>query len=338
MKCSSIWFAPILIASTLLLSAAASSTPSREPAAKGQTEQTQRHKLEAESSRSQAQTTPVRAAIKPVPLQKPVHERTSPTGEQKADYVWLGLLVNGVIACGTLILAVVGICQSRAARDAAIQAGKQTEALEKTLAATEKAADAALKSAHVAETQLRQAERGWVAFEVVGMQGAEYIFSRLRRLHPRLREPDDSTTVEIIRLRIQYRFNNGGRTPVRLISGSVEFVSRDPRTLPVEPVYADDQETSESLLSPGNSATNSLVLQMFPPRFEAFVLGREALIIFGFVKYRDIVASGEAAEHETRFRMECHFPGFVQEPNGDISAAGPIYFASNGPEAYNRYT
>jgi hypothetical protein len=83
---------------------------------------------------------------------------------------------------------------------------------------------------------------------------------------------------------------------------------------------------------------NSLAVRLFPPRFEAFVRGREVLIIFGFVMYRDVITSGQEAEHESRFRMECHFPGYTVAPNGEVVFDEPLYFAFMGPDAYNRCT
>ncbi|MBF6567408.1 MAG: hypothetical protein IVW54_00865 [Candidatus Binataceae bacterium] len=205
------------------------------------------------------------------------------------------------------------------------------------LNAARRAAEAATKSADVAERQLRHAERAWIAFEVTELNGTRQIFNRIQKLQPTLREPESSPTVEIVQLRIHYRFNNCGRTPARLINGSVQLICADPFTLPVPPNYPLS-EVQESLLPPGNSAVNSLIVQLFPPRFEGFVKNQESLIIFGFIRYRDVIGEGAESTHETRFRMECRFPGYINAPGGDISFAEPLYFFFSGPESYNRYT
>ena len=120
------------------------------------------------------------------------------------------------------------------------------------------------------------------------------------------------------------------------MSGSVQFVCADPNALPREPVYPL-QAMPDSLLPQGYSPTNSLLVQLFPPQFRNFVTGRETLILFGFVQYGDIIGQGADSIHESRFRMECRFPGYISMPNGEI-APEPLYFTVAGPEAYNRYS
>jgi hypothetical protein len=307
----------VLVASALILSAA-SATPSDD-----------RYTAQIEQTAREQQTDPTPAAA------VRDQSRAAPTGTQTPAYTqnysypapetWLtffgqiATIVSSILltifTCG---LWITSIWQWRAIKEQA------------QIAQT--GADAATKSANVAEKQLRHAERAWIAFEVTELYGAEQIFDRIRKLQPVLRELEASPTVDIVQLRVRYRFNNCGRTPARLIAGSVEFICADSTILPIQPNYPMIPEMSESLLPPRNSEVNSLVVQLFPPGFEKFVRHQESLIIFGFVRYRDVIGEGDASIHETRFRMECHFP------RGDLSLAGPLYFAFAGPESYNCYT
>jgi len=221
-----------------------------------------------------------------------------------------------------------------------IFAGWQMVFLRRSTKSMEIATQAAREAADTAERALVHAERAWLAFEVVDIQGGEDVRARIERLLPTLREPADSLTVDIIRMRIRYRFNNCGRTPARLIAGDIQFVCANPTRLNQEPVYQHTESMPESLMPPGLSAINSKTVNLYPPRFEQFVKNSENLIIFGYVRYRDVVGDPrqEPVTHETRFRMECRFPGYVRAPDGKVVFAGPWYFQYAGPNAYNRYT
>jgi hypothetical protein len=126
------------------------------------------------------------------------------------------------------------------------------------------AAMAAREAADTAERALSHAERAWLAFEIVDIQGLNYVRARIERLFPTLREPVDSPTVEIIKMRVSYRLNNCGRTPARLVAEDIQFICADPTSLPQEPVYSR-KEAPESLMPPGLSATNSRTVDLYPP-------------------------------------------------------------------------
>jgi hypothetical protein len=221
-----------------------------------------------------------------------------------------------------------------------IFAGWQMCFVRRSAVSMEGVTEAARNAADTAERALVHAERAWLAFEVVDMKGWEFVRQRIERLWPSLRETEDSPTLEIVRLRVHYRLDNCGRTPARLIAGDIQLICADPISLPGQPIYADSR-APESLLPPGLSATNSQSVNLYPPRFEQFAKGRESLIIFGYVRYRDVVADPEkeSVPHESRFRMECRFPQYARNSQtGKIAFDEPIYFQFAGPEAYNRYT
>jgi hypothetical protein len=248
-----------------------------------------------------------------------------------ANLISLGLLIVGIVYSRYAWKQWAAIKeQAKIANDALVENRKAADA-------AKDAAKAAMRNADVAEKQLHCTERPWIAFEPTKILGTKSIVDRIKRLHPSLQEPPDSPTVEIIQISVQYRFNNCGRTPARLVWGDVQLICADPKSLPSEPFYRFIP-TPESLLPPGRSAINSLTVPLFPPAFEKFVRGRESLILIGFVQYRDVIGEADGPPHESRFRMECDFPGYDISGGKEVSFAGPFYFASAGNERYNRYT
>ncbi len=269
-----------------------------------------------------------------------LNQQTKPETEQAHAYRegWHSpsVLVQIVLAGVGIAYTIVALLQWYAIRKQVKLATVSLKINRIAADAAKMAAEAAKQSAELAQTQLTQAERAWIAFEVTGLKGIEHVTDRIRKLHPSLREPENSPTVEIVILRLEYRFNNCGRTPARLVAGSIDFVCNKPSDLSV-PRYRD-MRPLESLLPPGPASTLSIDIKMFPPRFEQFVTGSEALIVFGFIRYYDIVAIGDKALHESRFRMECRFPGYVLGNEGQVIIHEPLCFAYAGPEAYNRHT
>jgi ribosome-binding ATPase YchF (GTP1/OBG family) len=72
------------------------------------------------------------------------------------------LVINGVLALGTFILAIVGIYQARAARDAANEAKRQADALDRTLGETKKIAEAAISNTEAAKKQALVLEKSFL--------------------------------------------------------------------------------------------------------------------------------------------------------------------------------
>lgn len=309
----------ILIASALLLSAASNVT------AEGPSEPNQRSKTQpSPQAYSQIASPTMTATLQPTATPTAQAGATYTYNEYKQSSPW-GDLPTWLEAIATIGLVVFAFWQMDFVR-------RSTDSMEAATTAAGKAAD-------TAERALIHAERAWLAFEVVDIQGLDHVRARIERLLPLLREPADSPTIEIIKIRVRYRLNNCGRTPARLIAGDIQFVCANPTSLPQKPAYPHT-ETPESLMPPGLSATNSKTIDLYPPGFEQFVEGRENLIIFGYVRYRDVVGDPrqEPITHETRFRMECRFPGYVRAGDGKVVFAEPWYFQYTGPEAYNRYT
>ena len=74
----------------------------------------------------------------------------------------LMLEINGVLALATLILAIVGIFQAIAARQAANEAKRQADALDKSLKETEKIAEATILNTEAAAKQALLLEKSFV--------------------------------------------------------------------------------------------------------------------------------------------------------------------------------
>jgi hypothetical protein len=340
MKHSSTWFALILIASALLLSAAKlgnANAQSALPSARNEQQSQTTDRPTDTSYPTPAPAAPVPSLTVPETTPQTPDASAKPTNrwQQLYQHVWpplwstfsppvwsnWGLIVVAAVA------AYVGLMTLDAIR-------RSNRVAVRVARAANKSANAARKSADVAERQLHRTERPWIAFEATKILGTKYIVDRIKRLHPMLQEKPDSLTVEIIQVSVQYRFDNCGRTPARLVGGDVQLICADPKSLPVEPIYRFIS-TPESLLPPGYSADNSLTVRLFPPAFEKFVRRQESLILFGFVQYRDVIGEDNGPLHESRFRMECEFPGY---DIGKSELVGPFYFAFAGADSYNRYT
>lgn len=69
------------------------------------------------------------------------------------------LEINRILAFATLILAIVGIFQALAAHQAANEAKRQADSLDKTLSETKKSADAAVQNADAAKEQVLMLEK-----------------------------------------------------------------------------------------------------------------------------------------------------------------------------------
>jgi hypothetical protein len=163
-------FIAILIASAILLSGvkggAQNTGPKPRPTPKSQTEQAERHNQTAQPTYTPPQPFISRAVIETPPLQTPTASPT-PKGDNEAnDYVGLGLAINGILASATLILAIVGIYQARAARDAANEAKRQANALDTTLTHTKQSADAAVANAEATAKQVVTLEKTLAATQI----------------------------------------------------------------------------------------------------------------------------------------------------------------------------
>jgi hypothetical protein len=324
MKLSNTWFALILIASALLLSAARSANdePSSQQHAK---------KIEEPSREYVASGDPVATPINQSAAEKGNGRSggetynyngnfnyTPPPSPPESDWAVAGEIAS--VASAVLVAVFTALLW---------HVSRQQKELMKTAEETSR------RSVTIASLALN-AERPWIAFEVTKLQGTKSIVDRIKKLHPTLREPADSLIIEILQISVEYRVNNCGRTPARLVAGDIQFVCANRDSLnPQQPPYRPTK-TPESLLPPGQSAINSLTVRLFPPMFEKFVRGRESLIVFGFIQYRDVIAE-DGPLHESRFRMECDFPGY-DPAGGEFTLAGPFYFAFAGPDSYNRYT
>lgn len=228
-----------------------------------------------------------------------------------------------------------GIIEALSTLGLLVFAGWQMCFLRQSIKAMEAATTAAREAADTAERALILAERAWVAFEVVGIEGLEQVRTGIER-----RSLFNPETVDVITIAVSYRFNNCGKTPARLIVGDVQFKNANPASLPSIPVYSPRVEMPELLIPPGPSAINSKRVELYPPQFKQFIEGNEKLIIFGYVNYRDVVSDPrkEPIIHKTHFRMECRFPGYINTPDGKVAYLGPWFFEYDGPVAYNQFT
>ncbi len=327
MKLSNTWYALILIASALLLRVAGPSANALQNEKDNQT-----HDDHPQEQSEPAQVQP--PVLVPSPayyaailgeLRTIIREELANDKQKHADRNDWDTPAFWV----SVALAIVGAAYT-------IIAYRQLNAISVQSVIAAEMARAANKSADVAERQLSRTERPWISFEATKILGTKYIVDRIKRLHPTLQERPDSLTVEIIQISVQYRFNNSGRTPARLVGGDVQLICADPKSLPIEPFYRFIP-TPASLLPPGNSAVNSLTVRIFPHTCVRLVRRVDSLILFGFVQYRDVIGEDYGPLHESRFRVECDFPGY-DPAGGKFTLAGPFYFAFAGPDSYNRYT
>ncbi len=179
--------------------------------------------------------------------------------------------------------------------------------------------------AEIANNMLLQgekAERAWIDFDVTTpIQGDG--FQDLIGIRESLPVPDGV----VLRLRIRYRWVNGGKTMGRAIDGRVRFVCIDPNTLPAEPNYGVATEAFPPflVLPTARITLQPLYLMLNTQDIRQLFAGDRVLMVQGFLDYFDIFDD----PHLTRICMFMRFPGVWPAPVG---------FRLGGPKSYNLHT
>jgi hypothetical protein len=191
-----------------------------------------------------------RDATTPVPN----HQPNASKSQQESKYIWDGLMINGILALATLVLAIVGICQARAAT-----AGAR---------AAQASADAAKDNARTAERAFYTTSRPWVLVS------------------------DFEIGPSVLGPVITYKIYNAGPTPA-ILSGVVirADVSTLQPTLYHEYLEPTATRVIAIHVPPHSDATNGFFLQEFRPTVSDanrrdMQTGAKWLYCYGLVRYR----------------------------------------------------
>jgi hypothetical protein len=261
----------ILIALALLLSGVKSGAqnlgPKPRPTTKSQTEQTERHNQAAQPSYTPPQPLISRAVIQTPPLQTPTASPTPQGNKEESGYIGFGLAINGLLALATLILAIVGICQARAAA---------------------RSADAAKDSADIARRALDELEVPYVSIGQITPQ----VLAPREELPPGA-APILYTPKALPVVSFQFNLRNHGRSVAEVTSVYSQLSIVD--KLPMPPEYSGDSDLSAFPIGP-NSDTGSVQWEAaywFPTGkrdedFDLLLSEAKQLVCFGYIRYTDV--------------------------------------------------
>jgi hypothetical protein len=206
---------------------------------------------------------------------------------------------NGVLAIATLILAIVGISQARAARHAAKAAGRQAETLGETLIETRKAADAAKLSAEVAKAALH-IDRPYLVVEECRFQGLPDR-GPIKPFDPSV---SVSRVLEVMAGQISVR--NVGKGPA-IIHEVVARLGRLESLPELRDFHACEVMAGlRDVIRPDDS------LAYLTPIFQGFILknqeecdqimsGKTTITMYGCIRYWDVFSKQAEAPFETGF-------------------------------------
>ena len=170
----------------------------------------------------------------------------------------------------------------------------------------------------------RLSERPWVSIdnkiEVNGLRELGDFRRDLTPVKQNLRNPD-----WIMRIHARYSFLNSGKTPARITEMGLVFRTTVELKLPKEPNYGALGRKLTFILPPNRPFETSAVLPLTPAHIVDLISSNQVMIFYGYVKYVDVLDE----THESRFCQIARIP-----PIADY----PIFFAFDGPEAYNKYT
>jgi hypothetical protein len=125
-------------------------------------------------------------------------------------------------------------------------------------------------------------------------------------------------------LGVDWSATNYGRSPARLVGGSVEFEFRD-WPLPPTPAYTNNAPFAPMPL-PHRSRPHRLRAEPFgltPNDREPLNNGHKAVVLFGFLTYLDVLNQ----KHTTKFCWVWR-----------VNDGGDLQFGANGPDAWHEYT
>lgn len=204
---------------------------------------------------------------------------------------------------------------------------KEQSALQKgALAATKTAAEAATvdaKNTSAALEHSKRAERAWIVFEITEFVGQNLLlgfWTDPGRL--------DTEKPQMLKLGVRGNFRNGGRTPAHVTAGVLLMGAVVEGELPPEPNFGSGwrMPVPEVLLIPSAVAPAELAIQIDGAQLRDLALSARALIVYGFVTYKDVWEE----PHDTRFSLLLRLP--------KTRVGQPVGFVYGGPPAYNRYT
>ncbi len=218
--------------------------------------------------------------------------------DRLSRYDFWSLLAQYLIFAATLIYACVAISQLYAIH-------RQADLAQKTL------------------TMLGMAERAWVAFDLENIDGFSDLLSH--RSPQRVR----SLGITIVGLTANYSLINCGKTPAHVDFGGVlmRFVA-DIDELPQEPDYRGIGEIPV-IMPPGRPVNGRTPIVLLYEHVQSLLNNpKSAIMVYGAVRYRDVLSEASHAPHESRF---CYLAQFPPEREGFMVKVG-------GPKSYNHYT
>jgi hypothetical protein len=335
----------ILVASALLL-CALSPSPQPSPAPTPRPTGTQSGEISAlsnhETTTNQQTASPSAVVTEQGNAARYIHKETKYAG-QPTPPIPPAIIINNrdlVVEVATGVLAFVGLLQvillaytygtnkrnAQAASANAIAAEKQVKALQEALVEARRTAEAAKKSADVAERALVDIERPHLLFENFKMGGFKKRIEGEEEMLKALSPVERMAQPRI--LRVTYRIKNYGKSPAWVVSSVVRFKIAVPR-LEGGPDYGRYPQFVGYVLPAGEERTAERFLEggALTEEWRLRIVGGQAveLVVYGFVDYTDIFQRSHRSAFAARYVV-----GGGSDP-GD-------YFQPTGAALYWTYT
>lgn len=204
------------------------------------------------------------------------------------SHIWVALIalgINGVLALGTLILAMFSI--------------RQAKTLDKTLAETRKAADAAVAQAEATRNALEETRRAGQLTER-SVEIAEQSL-RVQRAYVYVIPTVETSTKNDVPKSVTCKIVNRGRTPAIITETALHArILEGSKHPPEMPSYKPNSTNILLEADPsglGGGITSHPRLNLSDEQWSAIKQGESALIVYGYVRYCDIFGK----HHRTGF-------------------------------------
>jgi hypothetical protein len=168
------------------------------------------------------------------------------------------------------------------------------------------------------------AEQAWVAFDLEKIEGFQDLLAFRSEQHVL------NSGIIIIDLTAKYSLINCGKTPANIDVGGVlmKFV-KNIDELPEEPDYTGIGEVP-AIMSPNHPVNGLTPIIVLHEDIQSLLNNpKSAIMVYGTVRYRDVLSEVSHALHESRFCYLGQFP--PKERGGFMIKIG-------GPKSYNRYS
>lgn len=221
---------------------------------------------------------------------------------------------NWILAIFAVVAAVIGLRTLG-------RINTQAKAAVVALRINRVAANAALRSAKVAEQTVVDLERPWIFIDLEATEG----FQRI---------PPQDGQMQPMFVTLQWAFKNYGRSPAFVFDGAARMRVL-PKPMPETPDYGQPTDMVIPVpMPPNKSQPNNTVwpIEVWPisdtTEHRRLIRGEAVLVFYGFIKYRDT----SKKEHISRWCAMLQIPSFR------LTGQPETYWSFEGPPAYTEYT